>query len=86
MKNRKLTFRQQVLVGIGLIVLSAVLSQLFHDGVFHQIAWIVYGLMFLLNPVWPESWTHVDPEKMKKGCYIGGVICILVGVLTRFGI
>ena len=86
MKRRKLTFQQQTLIGIGLIVLSAVLSHLFHHGGFHRVAWIVYGLMFLLNPVWPQSWAHADPRKMKAGCYLAGVICILVGIWTRFGI
>ena len=86
MKKRKLTFKQQALGGIGLIILSCFLSQIFQNGMFHNIAWIVYGLMFIINPVWPQFGADADPKKMKKACCIAGVICILVGVFTRFGI
>lgn len=83
---KKITFKQQVLYGIGLIILSGILSHVFHNGIFHNIAWVIYGLFFIINPVWPESWVCADPKKMKKGCRIGGVICIVIGILTYFGV
>ena len=86
MKKWHLTFKQQMLVGIGLIILSIILSQVFRNGIFHNIAWIIYGLLCVLNPVWPESRTYADPQKMKKACYIAGAICIMIGLLTRFGV
>ena len=86
MKTCRLTFKQQMLVGIGLMILSVILSQVFHDGIFHNIAWIIYGLLCILNPDWPKSWTYAGPQKMKKGYYIAGAICIMIGLLTRFGI
>ncbi len=86
MKKWQLTFKQQMLVGIGLIILAGILSQVFHNGIFHNIAWVIYGLLFIINPVSPESWAYADPKKMKKGCYIAGAICIIIGILTYFGV
>ena len=86
MEKWQLTFKKQILVGAGLIILSGILSQIFRNGVFHNVAWITYGLLCILNPVWPESWTCADPKKMKEGCYIAGSICIMMGILTHFGI
>lgn len=85
MKKIRFTFQQQAIGGIVLIIISGILSFVFRKGIFHNIAWIVYGLAFIINPVWPQSWKHVDPAKMKKGCYIAGGICIFIGLITRFG-
>ena len=86
MKKWQLTFKRQVLVGIGLIILSGILSQVFHHGIFHNIAWILYGLLFIFHPVWPEGWDYGDPARVKKSCRIGGAICILIGLMIRFGV
>ena len=57
-----------------------------HNGLFLNGAWILYGVAFLIHPVWPESWAYADPVKMRRGARIGGCLCILVGLLTRFGV
>ncbi len=45
--------------------------------------WYTTILLFLINPVYPK-WYHGEREKAKLGARIAGVLCILVGFLTRF--
>lgn len=83
---KKISFKQQIVFGIFLLLVSFFLGQLFKNGIFHNIAWVIYGIAFVVNPVWPQSWNYADPDKMKQGARIAGVICIFVGILTRFGV
>lgn len=85
MKNIKLTFRQQLTAGLGLLIVCGIIGMIFKTGIFFNIAWIVYGLAFIINPVWPQSSGNADPVKMKRGCRIAGVLCVLVGLIARFG-
>ena len=83
---KKLTFKTQFRICIGVLVLSFVLATVTKQGFFSNIAWIVYGLFFIINPVWPEMWNHADHKKMTLGCRIGGVLVIIIGLITRFGV
>ena len=78
---RCLTFRRQIVLGIVFIIVGNLLAFTFHKGIFSNIMWILYGLLFILNPVYPEQ---SDSKKGKKGARIAGIICIAVGLLTRF--
>lgn len=78
---RGLTFQRQIILGIVFIIVGNLLAFTFHKGIFSNIMWILYGLLFILNPVYPE---RSDCKKGKKGARIAGVICIAVGLLTRF--
>ncbi len=79
MKN--LTFKRQVILGIVLIVLGNLLAFTLHNGIFSNIAWIIYGLLFLLHPVYPARF---DNKKGKLGARIAGILCIVIGLITRF--
>lgn len=83
---KKLTFKTQFRICMGILILSFVLAHITKQGVFTNIAWIIYGLFFIINPVWPEMWNHADHNKMRLGCRIGGVLVIVVGLITRFGV
>jgi len=83
---KKLTFKTQFRICMGILILSFVLAHITKQGVFTNIAWIIYGLLFIINPVWPEMWDHADHKKMRLGCRIGGVLVIVVGLITRFGV
>lgn len=78
---RGLTFQRQIVLGIVFIIVGNLLAFTFHKGIFSNIMWILYGLSFILNPVYPEQ---CDCKIGKKGARITGVICIAVGLLTRF--
>lgn len=83
MIGKKLTFQNQIFLGVVLIAAANALAFIFRFGIFTNIAWILYGLLFLINPVYPK-WYHGEREKAKLGARIAGVLCILVGFLTRF--
>ena len=78
---KSLTFKKQLILGIVLIVVGNLIAFIFHKGIFSNIAWIIIGLLFILNPVYPA---HLDSKRGKFCVRILGIICIAVGILTRF--
>ena len=82
-KITKITFKQQVFIGIILIIAGNVLALILHKGLFANIAWILYGLILILNPVYPEKYSN-DEKRAELGSRIAGIICILAGILTRY--
>ena len=40
---------------------------------------------FIINPVYPERYGN-NEKKAKLGVRIAGIICIAVGLLTRFAV
>lgn len=81
---RKLTFKAQIRVSLVILIFCLILSNLTKQGIFDNIGWITYGLFFIINPVWPDSWDWQDHSKLRLGCRIAGVLAIMVGLLTRF--
>lgn len=81
----KLTFKRQLFFGIVLIIAGNILAFIFRKGIFSNIAWILYGLLFIINPVYPERYRD-NGEKAKVAARIAGIVCIIVGVITRFAL
>ena len=81
----KFTFKQQVLFGIVLVIIGNSMAFALHNGMFVNFSWIIYGIIFLVNPVYPErvEWTLGD-KKARMVSRLCGVICILNGILVRF--
>lgn len=77
-----LTFKRQIILGVVLIIAGNALAFALHKGIFSNIAWIIYGVLFILNPVYPER--CYDSKKGKFGARIAGIGCIVIGLLTRF--
>ena len=44
----KLTFGIQIIIGIILIIIANVLSLVLHNGIFSNISWVIYGLLFII--------------------------------------
>ena len=80
---RKITFKRQVFSGIMLIAVGNILALILHEGLCANIAWVLYGLVLIINPVYPERYSN-DAQKAKWGIRIAGIICVLSGVLTRY--
>ena len=59
----KLTFTKQQFLCIGVYVLCLFLSWILNIPFIHNIGWIFYGAMLIMNPVFPES---VSPERMHQ--------------------
>ena len=79
---KKLTYKRQIILGIVLVVIGNTLSFTLHNGIFSNAAWIIYGLLFLVNPIYPER--CIDKKKGKIAARIAGLICISIGLLTKF--
>ncbi|MDD5860035.1 MAG: oxidoreductase membrane subunit [Eubacteriales bacterium] len=80
---KRVTFKQQIFAGIILIVAGNVLALISHKGLFVNIAWLLYGLVLIFHPVYPEKYRD-DEKRAKLASRISGVVCVLVGVLTRY--
>lgn len=82
---QKLTFSRLIEVGVVLMAIANGLAFLLHAGFLVNLAWIVYGAIALLHPACPARWKDTNREKNAVlGIRIGGILCLIVGVLTRF--
>ena len=80
-----LTFSRQLWLCLFVFLVCMVLSFTLRQGIFHNVAWIFYGFMFLVHPVWPKAVDWQDPRKLRLGIRIGAGLCSVVGLITRFG-
>ena len=80
---KTLSFKHQLWLGAAVFILSLVLSHVLHLGFIHNLGWILYGLLFIINPVPPEN-VHGDPQKLKKYARIAGMIAVAIGLLVRY--
>ena len=81
--TKRFTFKIQLLCGALIAVVSCALSFALHKSVFMNIAWIIYGLIWIFHPVCPEGFDK------RRGCQlarIAGGICIAVGLVVKFGV
>lgn len=82
---KKLTFDRLICAGVVLIVIANALAFWFHAGILVNLAWVLYGGLCLLHPVCPARWKNSDREKNALlGVRIAGILCIAIGLLTRF--
>lgn len=84
---KRFSFKTQIYISLGIITGVFVLGQFLKIGILHNIGWIVVGLLFLINPVWPKAVDWRNHDELKKGIRIGSVLVIVVyGFLTRYGV
>ena len=81
------TFGKQIGMGMILLFASGVLAAVLHDSVFLNLAWILYGLLFVIHPVYPEQAKfRYSEEGAQKITRMAGPICIAIGLITEFGV
>lgn len=83
---KKPDFNLQIHLSLGLLILCFILANITKIAWIHNLGWVIYGLFFIINPVWPKSWDWKDHDKLRLGCRIAGALCILVALITRFGV
>ena len=71
---------------IVIFILLLVMGTIFKNGIFDNIAWILYGLSLIVSPCWPRAWDHWDHTKLTLGCRIAGALAVVIGLMTRFGV
>ena len=81
------TFGKQIGMGIMLLFASGCLAAVLHNSVFLNLAWILYGLLFVIHPVCPEqAKLRYSEEGAQKIARMAGLICIAIGLITEFGV
>ncbi len=84
---KHLSFKTQTYISLAIIISAFALGQFFKMGILHNIGWIIVGLLFLINPVWPKAADWRNHDELKKGIRIGSVLVIIVfGFLIRYGV
>lgn len=74
-------FKKQILLGVILVILANILAFAFRQGLFSNIAWVLYGLLWIVHPLYPEQ---MDAKKGRLASWLAGAMCILIGLMTRF--
>ncbi len=76
-------FEKQFRNGIIAIVLGVILSHIFKNGIFSNIAWVFYGLLYVVHPV--DLHSRPLTPKGAVAVRIAGAVIVLLGIVTRFG-
>lgn len=79
--KKRFTFNIQLLCGVMIAIVSCALSFALHKSIFMNVAWIIYGLMWIIHPVCPQGF---DARRGIQLARVAGVICIAVGLIVKF--
>jgi len=77
-------FKHQFRNAILIIITGVVLSHLFKIGLFSNIAWVIYGLIYVIHPL--DLNNQPLTPKGAVAVRIAGAVIAIIGVLTRFGV
>lgn len=77
---KKLTFSRQLTLGMLIMAICLVIAFVAKIEVFQNIAWILYGLLFFINPVVPQNVPDGKIKIARIAIRICGVIIIYSGV------
>lgn len=79
----KLNFKNQLILGVVILMAGFVCATVTKIAVCANIGWIIYGLLFVIHPVWPE---RARNPRMALYMRLTGVVIILRGLVARFGV
>ena len=82
----RMNFRMQIIVTIILVIAGFAISFWTAEDMYYNLAWALTGLVFFINPVYPETITNFEQEKAKKGIRIVGMILVFIGLTNGFGV
>ena len=82
----RMNFRTQIIVTLILVVAGFIVSFWTAEDMYYNLAWALTGLVFFINPVYPETLTNFEQEKAKKGIRIVGMIFVCIGLTNGFGV
>ena len=78
---KRLTYEAQLTVSVILVILGSFLSDVFDFWIYHSMAYVICGLLFIVHPVVPKYLEGI--EKSIFWTRIAGVILVLIGIFTR---
>lgn len=77
-------FKHQFRNAVLIIIAGVVLSHLFKIGLFSNIAWVIYGLIYIVHPL--DLRNQPLTPKGAMAVRIAGAVITLFGLITRFGV
>ena len=81
----KFTFKQQIITTTIVLLGTFLLSILLKQGIFFNLGWIVSGLMFVLNPVYPDLSVNANLDNIEKSIRVVGIVLVAIGLSGFFG-
>ncbi len=81
---KKPTFRIQLILILVILGLGHLLAHTLHTELPVSIAWMLCGILYILNPVYPEINRPVDPRKCVRLVRFAGAVIFLNGLLRCF--
>ena len=77
----KLTYNTQLIISFLIVFFGSFLSDKLESWIFHSLAYVVCGLLFIVHPVVPKRLEAIEKELFCA--QIAGVLLILIGIFTR---
>lgn len=78
----KISFKNQLILGVIIVIVANTLGFITKLGIFCNIGLIIYGLLFLINPVFPEKSKNV--KHIKLYVRLIGLFIIVLSFLIRY--
>lgn len=76
----KLNYRNQMILAIGIVVISYVLAVVFRNLLFRTIGLCLCGLLYAIHPVVQES--EATNKELKRLVRVAGIVLIFIGLFT----
>ena len=80
----KFTFKQQIITTAIVLLGTFLLSILLKQGIFFNLGWIVSGLMFVVNPVYPDLSVNANLDNIEKSIRVVGIVLVAIGLSGFF--
>ncbi|WP_419171588.1 hypothetical protein [Negativibacillus massiliensis] len=81
----KFTFKQQIITTAIVLLGTFLLSILLKQGIFFNLGWIVSGLMFVVNPVYPDLSVNANLDNIEKSIRVVGIVLVAIGLSGFLG-
>ena len=81
----KFTFKQQIITTAIVLLGTFLLLILLKQGIFFNLGWIVSGLMFVVNPVYPDLSVNANLDNIEKSIRVVGIVLVAIGLSGFFG-
>ena len=82
---KKFPFKQQIITTAIVLLGTFLLSILLKQGIFFNLGWIVSGLMFVVNPVYPDLSVNANLDNIEKSIRVVGIVLVAIGLSGFFG-
>ena len=80
---KKITWRLQLIIVFLIMGIGHLVAHLIQNGICINVAYIIIGLLFIINPVYPNINQTIEPRKGVLGARIAGILIILLGLMVR---